>query len=278
MKIFNIAETTDEPVNWKNIETKGTEDTYRRAVKQEASARHRHAVFEEKLHQYQKLVATSWQEDGFKTPVSHKIKTEFLWWGIPTGTPNADKLFQAIKFYVDRTNRARKLMGKYQRLAAKLKKVHRAETLKDLKSKSTFTHIDSADVPRRIIVSPHKYFNNPYWDRDNVVSRYAGPVVHFPKFTTAEQTTLIELERTLRKFGIPGMTKMYGSTIKKARWNDNRFVAFGADGRLIWKRMGGNTVYIDGNRVSITLLTNVIVGSTDEMAQRDALEPLKSPK
>lgn len=285
MKIFNIVETSeDEPVNWENKKSGGTEEEYYRAVKQEASARHHSEVFMSMALKYSDLVVKAYNPDEFKVPVTHKIEFNYIWWGIPEGTPNAERLWAAIKLHVERYEHANKMMGRYQRLAAKLKKKYRAETLSDLKLKNVPVRIDSVNVPRKIYYTSTSYFENPYWEPDNVIRRYAGPAGHFPNFKPAELNTLVELEKSLRKFGLPGMTKMFACTIKKNNGpygvvNKNRFVAFGADGRLIWKyTTGGNVIYIDGKKVSITNLINVTVGSRAEMDQRNVLEPLRNPK
>jgi hypothetical protein len=70
------------------------------------------------------------------------------------------------------------------------------------------------------------------------------------------------------------MEKLYGSTRKNGKWTDNRFVAIGADGRVIWKRVGGNVIYVDGKKISVSYLTNTDVTSLAK--QKQFLEPLKT--
>jgi hypothetical protein len=82
--------------------------------------------------------------------VTHKIKYHYHWWGIPKGTPNADKLWSIVKFYVDRYERARLAEGRYGRLVAKLKKTARTEKFNELKYKVPEKMIPSSEVPRRI--------------------------------------------------------------------------------------------------------------------------------
>lgn len=276
MKLFNIAEN-DDSVNWGNFQSKDTEDALGQAIKQEFAARHQKLVFREKLKPYENLVVTSWKPDVFKIPVLHYIKVDYTYWGIPVGTPNAETLWQAIKFYVKRFEHARKLEGRYGRLVTKLKKQARKEKFSDLKNKVPAETIPSSQVPRRIQYDGPSYFNNPYWIKDDVVNRYAGPVGHYQFFTDPERNTLVELDRALTKNGLDGMTKMYGCTIKPGKWPNNYFVAFGANGRLIWKHTNGNIVYIDGKRISITTLTNA--GTPNDIKRQSAvLSLLKQPK
>lgn len=280
MKLFETTE--DGPINWENRKSVGTEDEYNRAVKQEASMQHRRQVFVDKVLQYSHVVVKEWKPENFKIPVVDKIKVYGRWWGVPADTPNADKLWKALKFYVDRYDQADKMIGRYGRLVTKLRKKFRAEIVNDLQSKEKAVRINAVDVPHKIYYAKNKYFDNPYWERENVVQRYAGPVGHFPHYTTAELNVLVELEKSLKKFGLPGMTKVFGCTVKiggPGSHNKNRFVAFGAEGRLIWKCVNGNYIYIDGKRVPITAVINVVGASSKaELDQRKYLEPLLTPK
>lgn len=271
---LNIVSENDGPVNWESQKPKNTEEAYAWAIKQELSARHQKAVFMEKLLPYEKHVATSWGPDNFKIPMEHVIKYNWTWWGIPKGTPNSDKIWKAIKFYVERFEHARKLEGRYGRLVAKLKKVARTETFNDLKYKVPEKTIASADVPRKIYYDKDHYFNNPYWDKENVISRYAGTVGHYDKFNQTERNTLVELDRALTRNGLAGMEKIYASTRKNGKWSDNRFVAVGANGRVVWKHLGGNIIYVDGKRISIGYLTSTDHNSID--MQQKILGPLKT--
>ncbi len=136
----------------------------------------------------------------------------------------------------------------------------------------------SLDIPRRIQYGDH-YFNNPYWERgDDVVDKYAGPPGHFANFDESEKHTLVELERALQANGIPGLSKMYGVTIKPQNKHlraQNRFVVIGANGRLIWKRIAGNTLYIDGKKVSITYFTKLNANTLHH--PNELLKSLKEP-
>ncbi len=271
MKLLNINEDDKGPVNWNNAQPKDTQEAYDWAVRQDMSARHQMDVFTKKLAPFEKHVITAWNGE-FKTPVSHKIKNQYTWWGIPKGTPHEDEMFRAIKFYVERRERARKLQGRYSRLVSKLKKQSRTESFNDMKYKVKPVIFPSTSVPRRIHYTPDNYFNNPYWTKE-CISRYAGTVGHFDKFTPAERTTLVELDRTLRRYGIGGMEKLYGCTVQNGKWQDNRFVVIGGDEKVIWKHMGGNIVYVDGKRISMSILTNA-ENHHAVARQKDILRPL----
>jgi hypothetical protein len=272
MKLIKIAEN-DGPINWESQKPKNTEEAYAWAVKQELSARHQKAVFMEKLKPYEKHVITSWDPDKLGDVIA-KMKYHYHWWGMPKGTPNGEKLWKAISFFIGRYEHARKLEGRYGRLVAKLKKVARTETFNDLKYKIPEKTIPSAEVPRRVYYDKDHYFNNPYWDKENVVSRYAGTIGHYANFSSAERNVLVELDRTLVRAGLKGMEKIYASTRKNGKWTDNRFVAVGADGRVVWKRIGGNVVYVDGKRISISYLTDT--NATSLAMQQKILGPLKT--
>lgn len=271
MKLLNVGDN-DQPVNWQNVENQNIEDGYKQAVKQQSAARHQYTVFSQKLKPYEKHIITQWNGE-FQSPVSHKIKYGYTWWGLPVGTPNGDQLWKAIKFYVARVNQARKMESKYARIAAKLKKAARTERFNELKYKTTIQTIPSSEVPRRIYYAPGegKYFNNPYWNRENVISRYAGQVGHFPEYTPTERNMLVELDQTLIRNGLAGLEKMYGSTIKSGRWANNHFVVFGANDKFIWKHVHGNLCYVDGKKVSISWLTN----PKEVEFQQKIFEPLK---
>lgn len=271
MKLDNVSQS-DGPVNWNNLENKTTEEQYNWALKQAMAAAHQEKVFREKLKPFEKHIITAYK-GNFKVPVTHKIKCGFHWWGIPEGTPNADKLWAPLEFYAKRANHAEKLNGKYRRLAAKLKKVARTEKFNELKYKVPAQTIPSAEVPRRIYYTDDKYFNNPYWNREDVVSRYAGQVGHFPGYTHAERNLLVELDQTLTRNGLSGLEKMYSSTAKKGKWTDNRFVVFGAGGKVIWKHIGSNTVYINGAKISMSNIVGTSQFALD--MQQKILGPLK---
>jgi len=81
----------------------------------------------------------------------------------------------------------------------------------------------------------------------------------------------------LKRNGLAGMETLYVSRIKVGKYvPDNRFVAFGANGKLIWKHVRGNTVYVDGKKISISYLTGT--QAHDLMLQKALLEPLKERK
>lgn len=272
MKLF---ETNDEAVNWTNDEPRSTSEAYVWALKRAASAYNAAIVYRHKFNPYEKLLVNSWNGE-FKVPITHSMKVEHSWYGVAKSTPNGDTIWNAVKPIADRINKASKAYGKYTRLAAKLKKTYRVETFNELKYKTASKEEASLNVPRRVYYSKDNYFGNPYWIREDVLHRYAGPVGHFPHWKEAEKTKLVELERTLKRNGIPGMTKMEGVVIKNHKWTDNKFVAYGANGRLIWKHMtGGNVIYIDGKKVSITDLTDT--SNVKRLArQQEILEPLKA--
>ena len=109
MRLLTVTETTeDAPVNWKNLEPKNTEDKYTWALKQELAARQQMRVFKTKMGPYEKHMITSWNPDKFPTPVSHSIKFNHRWLGIPKGTPKAEEMWKAVQFFVGRFERAKR--------------------------------------------------------------------------------------------------------------------------------------------------------------------------
>lgn len=275
MKLFNIAENDNDPVKWENSKPKNTEEAYWWAVKQELAARHQKAVFMEKLKPYETVVVSSYTPNKLGEVIDKPMKYHYHWWGMPKGTPNGDKLWKAIKFYIERYEQARILEGRYGRLVQKLKKVGRTETFNELKFKVPEKLIPSSQVPRRVYYDKDHYFNNPYWDKENVISRYAGTVGHYPDFNAKERNTLVELDRTLIRNGLDGMDKIYGSTRKNHKWTENRFAATGAGGRLVWRHTGGgNVVYVDGKKISVSYLTDTYASAL--AMQKKILEPLKT--
>lgn len=257
MKLNNIVENDEGPVNWNNVEPQTTEEKYAQALKQEAAMRHQKDVFREKVEPFLPHLIRSWKPDKFTSPVTHKTRFNHYWYGLPEGTPNGEQMWKTFKFYTDRYEAARKMEGRYNRLAIQLKKVSRTETFNDLKYKVPAEKLSSNQVPRRIYYTKDKYFNNPYWDREDVISRYAGTPGHFEEITQPERNMLVELNRTLTRNGLDGLSKLYGSTKRiGAKHQENRFVVLGANGRVIWKHIGGNQCYVDGKKISMSLMTN----------------------
>lgn len=255
---MRLFETNDQAVSWTNTEPADTPEAYVWALRKAKALHHQHEILLAKFKPYAKHLIKGNYRGEFNTPIVPKsqIKVgQYDTYAIPQGTANADKLWEIVQSIGKKTAKAWKMMGKYTRLAAKLKKTYRDETF-DALHKVDPKQISPNEVPRRIYYTKDRYFNNPYWDRENVVMRYGGPVAHFPELNAQERVTLVELERTLKKHGLPGMTKAYGTIVKRDRWRVNRFVAFGANDRLIWKRIGSNIVYIDGKKVSISDLTD----------------------
>lgn len=276
MKLTGIVETES---GFDIVQRKDLVDRYHAALKAARLAERHFELATDDLDKFKSHALTSWNgTKNWTRPVSHQAKFGWSYWAMPADTPNGDQLWKTIEHYGKRVHRAYKDISKYQRLASKLKKLYRSETFDKLKNGTPKATIPSAEVPRRIYYTKDNYFNNPYWDRENITKRYAGPVGHFPNFTNAERNTLTELERTLRHYGIPGLETLYGVTVKVRRQEINRFVVVGAGGRFIWKRIGGNVCYVDGKRVSISYMTNASVTNAthDEVLhmQKQLLEPL----
>lgn len=273
MKLMGIVETEG---SFEIVKPTDTADKYLAALRSAKAAQHQYLLASDQLRKFEPHVLNSYN-GNWKEPVSHQAKFGYSHWAMPAKTPNGDELWRTVEHYGKRVARAYKLAGRYRRLATKFRQQYRGEMLDDLKSKNSAGDVPSSRVPRRIHYTKTNYFNNPYWIRDNVITRYAGHVGHFPNFTNAESNTLAELERTLRRYGIPGLKTLYGVTLKKGRQQINHFVVIGADGRFIWKRIGGNTCYVDGKKVSITYLTDANAPDTLDM-QKQLLEPLTRDK
>lgn len=279
MKLFNISENNQDSVNWKNTEFDTFEQEMLWTINKQRAAKHEQEILLQRFDLYKKHLVKSWN-GKFPIPVSHKAEVQHQWFGMPEGTPNGDKIWKEVEFYINRIEHARKLAGKYERLVAKIKKEARTKSLEKLK-KAPNQIIPSADVPRRIYYSHNHYFNNPYWDNgENIISHYAGSVGHFSGFNKSEQHTLAELNQTLIRYGLGGMDKMYGVSFKPDYINQepcNKFVAFGADGRLIWKCNYGNIVYIDGKQVSILDVASTPTTKLGIEIQKRQMDKLKLP-
>ena len=165
--------------------------------------------------------------------------------------PKHVNLLPAAKRAIEAASMYFKEFHAFERIIRKLKNKIAAERVENLRKQQPKTNTPStANIPKTIPTAPGtKGISNPYYAATS--DRYVGPVYNYPDLSTPMKTMYADLEKALQAAGLNGFTVLYGGRKNKGHIS---FVAVGADGKFIWKKLGSkynsvNDVYINGTRM-----------------------------